>query len=331
MNTPVQSNKITKQAINLPISCFEQRGPHKVITLTGPNIQTLCFIRGKENVILKDKTVVILFSDLQKPVKVPSENGRFSKGPTPQEIIERFNLKVFTAEVNASPQQRHGGGGQKKPLTWTQRFQRTLLELQKLADTAPAPAMANKLNQIVNSLQNSNRPQGQYQLQPKHQPYQQPPQYQQSQPQQQHPTKPHSTYASHTANSPAYSYSSQARSSNSPLRRPPASAPHYQQEHYNQKQYQLQKKYQQPQESQYQPQQPQPPYQQLQGGERLRHSPQPTTQPTTTASSSSTTTGVTPPPATEKAQFQKTEIANFYQQQQHQQQQIKKRHAHRPI
>ena len=83
-----------KTAIDLPKAAFHQRGKDKIITVTSGD-KKLSFIRGRENVILGPDKVTILFSDLNKKVRLPN----MKKGQTAAEVIKEFNLKTYEKEV----------------------------------------------------------------------------------------------------------------------------------------------------------------------------------------------------------------------------------------
>ena len=83
-----------KQAIDLKPDALKQVGKHKVVTLNNGQ-REIKFIRGKDSVLLSGDKLTILFSDLNKPVKIPvAGKEQYKTGPPAAELIKDFGLTV---------------------------------------------------------------------------------------------------------------------------------------------------------------------------------------------------------------------------------------------
>ena len=78
--------------IELPKNCLIPNKQHKLVKLTDGN-NTVSFVRGKQNILLEDKTLKVIFSSQDKPVKI-FENGRLKPGPKPIELAKDFKLEL---------------------------------------------------------------------------------------------------------------------------------------------------------------------------------------------------------------------------------------------
>ena len=124
-----------KTAVDLRPDQFKIEGQHKVITLDNGQRQ-ISFIRGKENVIQSPGKVTILFSSLEKPVKILS-GKKFKPGPKPAEIIKDFSLETYQKTVADAPRPK---GAPPKPRGFAGRIADAIKLLDELAPKNPAHA-----------------------------------------------------------------------------------------------------------------------------------------------------------------------------------------------
>ena len=154
---------IVKHGIDLPLSAFKKIPPHKVITISKGD-KSIQFVRGKDNVILKEDKVLVLFSDLAKPVKV-FKDGDLQPGPTPKELIEGFGLIRRT--INTSPNGKGHGMNYRlppvtpelassqrlfKPVSVPQRIERAVEGLHKLIEVLPQTAPVGEIQSAIMAL-----------------------------------------------------------------------------------------------------------------------------------------------------------------------------------
>ena len=118
-----------KYAIYVSPSCLKMEGRHKLITLSSGD-RFVTFIRGKDNVIVEKDKLIVLFSDMEKPVKFLMPGDRFKPGPTPRQIVQAFNLELFDMDVK-EPEKK---SFQKRSprMTLEQKVEHSLRSLQEL-------------------------------------------------------------------------------------------------------------------------------------------------------------------------------------------------------
>ena len=137
---------MTKYAIFLKPDCLRVEGQHKLIHLSHGE-KSISFIRGKDNLIKEEDKLTVLFSDLNKPVKLL--NGQnFKKGPTPAQISKDFQVKLFEVEVEQPERKQE----RRQSFTLGQRINHSLISIQTLIENLPEEVNVTFLRKALKDL-----------------------------------------------------------------------------------------------------------------------------------------------------------------------------------
>ena len=135
-----------KYAIYLKPDCLRVKGIHKLINLSHGE-KSISFIRGKDNIVKEADKLTVLFSDLNKPVKLL--NGQnFKKGPTPSQLSKDFQVELFEVEVKQPERKQE----RRQSFTLGQRINHSIISIQTLIENLPEEINVSFLRTAVKDL-----------------------------------------------------------------------------------------------------------------------------------------------------------------------------------
>ena len=140
----MRAGNVKKYAIDLNPKALIKVGSHILIKLENGQ-KTIKFIRGKGNIIQTNENLTVMFSDLEKPVKLLKEGKHFIKGPKPSELIKEFNLQVYEKECVDDQFIRH----RQKTIPFTLRIEKCVNELQKIIVALPEQIDVSDLQKTI--------------------------------------------------------------------------------------------------------------------------------------------------------------------------------------